>query len=99
MRVPFKKEFNVNGRHITTVVMDEPDFVTLCDGLLGIFDRQNGARTGPDQINLLKKAKHIPLMAKGYLTGAIFEKFDIATDYASFIVRGHGMNILNSLTK
>jgi hypothetical protein len=97
MSAPFKKEFNENGRHITTVVMDEPDFVTLCDGLVGIFDRRNEARTGPDQIALLKREKHIPLIMKGELTKHIFENFDIATDYASFIVRGHGMHILNSL--
>lgn len=95
MAAPFKKEFMVNGMHLTTVVMDKNDFDTLCEGLTDVFDKQSGSRVGDSHIDTLKKADHIPLMQKGTRTERIFKEFGIDTNYASFIVRGTARRMLS----
>lgn len=95
MAAPYKQEFKINGMHLTTVVMDKGDFDTLCEGLTDVFDKQSGSRVDDSHITTLKKADHIPLMQKGTKTERIFKEFDIATNYASFIVRGTARRMLS----
>ena len=96
MAAPYKREFPCQDSTMTAVVMDKDDFFALCDSLTTIFDVRNKDRVDADQIALLKKAQHIPLMSKGSKTEFVFNQFDIQTKYASFIVRGQGLNVFNS---
>ena len=73
---------------VTSVVMDETDFLALCD-----FIADEGLSTSHD-VNLMRSAEHIPLMRRGTKTEFIFSSTGILTDFASFIVRGSGASVL-----
>ena len=91
---PYTRVFQMpNGQLITSVVMDEPDFIELCDSLVGVFEIKRKERTDENMIERLKEAKHIPMMSRGTKTEFVFDQFDIETDLASFIVRGHGKQL------
>ncbi len=96
MPAPYKRTFMLNDQPLTTVVLDQQDFDNLCEKLKGIIrvQEEGSQRVSEEDIEALKRAKHIPLMTKGSLTQPIYEMFDIQTDYSSFIVRGHGKELL-----
>ena len=97
MPAAFVKEFEFNGQVITSVVMDEDEFLSFCDELLEIFWRLSpsspGERADADQIAKIKAGKHLPMMALGSKTAKFFERYGIKSKYASFIVRGQGPNV------
>ena len=67
MPAPFKQEFDLGGIRITSLVMDETEFVALCKEFIGIFP-------GFDEAAAQKciKAKIIPGMGKGSKTVQFF---------------------------
>ncbi len=77
MPAAYVNEFNINGQVITSVVMDEAEFLSLCDELGGIFNQAQGERTNADQINMIKEAKHLPVMARGTKTEKFFVRYGI----------------------
>jgi len=95
----FKQQFIMpNGEPITSVVMDLAEFEELADSLHGIVMlNYNCKRTADTQIDAIKAAKTIPMMSRGTKTEAIFEKYQIETDLASFIVRGEGRVVANMM--
>ena len=93
MPAAFVKEFEFNGQVITSVVMDEDEFLSFCDELLEVFEIRGGERADADQIAKIKAGKHLPMMALGSKTAKFFERYGIKSKYASFIVRGQGPNV------
>lgn len=92
---PCKREFTIpNGIHITSVVLDQGDFDTLCDM---IQESLGHRKETADQVATIRKAKHLPMVSRGTKTQPIFEKFEIQTDNACFIVRGEGDRMLKEL--
>lgn len=97
MPAPFKQVFKFrDNKQITSVVMDQSDFDTLCDDLEGIQLR-NGGRTNKPDIDLIRASKHIPLMYRGTVTQKFFDKYKVETDYMCVIVRGEGKNLMKAM--
>jgi hypothetical protein len=78
----------VGGREITSLVMDEAEFSSLCD-LLG---QVRFSSVDPDAhrgvVDRIRREKHLPLMARGTQTEQIFQHYRVATPYLSACVRG-----------
>ena len=95
-----KHQFQMpNGALLTSVVMSEEEFSELCDLISEIVadtppvNPDHGERMTEKEVDLIREAKHVPMMARGTLTERIFDKYDIPTNHASFIVRGQGENV------
>lgn len=99
MAEPFLQQFKMpDGREITSVVMDAEDFDEFADSLRGIIMLNvDNQRAADAQIDAIKAAKTLPMMARGTKTEFAFEKYGIETDLACFIVRGHGTEILRQI--
>lgn len=101
MAEPYVKQFHLpNGNSLTTVVLDEQEFFELVDSLAGVFniaDPANPERADDNLIQKLKEARHIPMMSKGTKTVFVYDKYGIESQLASFIVRGHGPELLQQL--
>ena len=80
-----------NGDKITSIVLDQDEFESLADSLHKILSKE--------QVDRIKEAKHIPMISCGTKTAAIFDKFDIKTNLACFIVRGHGSELLDQFMR
>ena len=93
MAEAFVREFVLDGKVITSVVMDEAEFNAFCDELGGIFNQAQGERANADQISMIKQAKHLPAMARGTKTEKFFTRYGIKSNMASFIVRGEGFTV------
>ena len=99
MSEPYLQKFELpNKVEITSVVIDEEDFNALCDELHGIImANEDNERVADAQIESLKAAKMLPLIARGVKTEFVFERFGIETDRACIIVRGHGKELAQQL--
>ena len=101
MPEPTVHKLRLNGIEITSIVMDEPDFMDFADELAGVFiandDRAGERRAAQDSIDRIKKAKHLPMMKRGTKTQVFFKRWNIQTDLLSAIVRGHGETLLQEL--
>ncbi len=101
MAEPYIKQFPLpNGNSLTAVVLDEQEFFELVDSLAGVFniaDPQNPERADNSMLEQLKEARHIPMMSKGTKTAFVYDKYGIESQLASFIVRGHGPELLQQL--
>lgn len=89
MPPPYKVEFMMRDRRLTSLVIDESEFVEFvqsCSDMLG-----------PKQVKALIEAKHIPLISRGRKTEHVFTKYDIKTDLLSVIVRGAGRDLAEKL--
>ena len=84
-------------KELTSVVLDEADFMKLCDDLAGIFNIGSGDRADAAQVECLKVAKHIPMIKRGTRTQEFFDRFGIETDYMSVIVRGQGRMVFDNM--
>ena len=93
MPAAYVKEFELNGHVISSVVMDEAEFMAFCDELGGVFNSAQGERADASQIAALKEAKHLPAMGRGTKTEKFFERYGIKGNLASFVVRGEGLNV------
>jgi hypothetical protein len=100
MAEPFKQQFELpDGKTMTAVVMDHEDFDSLCDGLDGIVEITTKDRANEDLVGRIREAGHLPMMARGTKTQFAFDRFEIETDLASFIVRGKGKEIMKSIVE
>ena len=101
MPAPYVKKFDLpNGDSLTTVVLDEQEFFELVDSLAGVFniaDPKNPQRTNDTMLEQLKEARHIPMMSKGTKTAFVYDKYEIESQLAAFVVRGHGPELLQQL--
>lgn len=95
-----KQEFLFpDGRIITSVVMDEGEFSGLCDAVAEMVksappvNLKGGARFSRADVDKIRAAKNLPCISRGTLTQTIFEKYEIDTVLASFIVRGEGERV------
>jgi hypothetical protein len=88
-----------SGQNISSVVMDEPEFMEIVDNLGNVFVANWGERIAGEQQQLLRDAKIIPVVSKGEKTKFIFEKFKLDTDLASLIVRGQGKKMVEEINK
>lgn len=89
----FVQEYKINGQVITSVVLDEDEFMSLCDELIDVIDIGICGRAGADHIAKIKAAKHLPGMGRGSKTEKFFTRYGIKGKLASFIVRGQGLNV------
>lgn len=97
MPAPFKKVFKFkDNEQITSVVIDQSDFDALCDDLEGIR-LHDGRSTSKSDVDLIRAAKHIPLMYRGTITEKLFDKYKVETDYMCVIVRGEGKNLFKAM--
>ena len=101
MAEPYLEVFEFDSpegrKQLTSVVLDETDFMKLCDDLAGIVNIGSGERADAAQIECLKIAKHLPMMKRGTATQEFFERFGVETDYMSVIVRGQGRRVLDNI--
>ena len=97
MPAPYKKIFEFKGKQLTSVVIDEADFMALADELGGIRNLHDNIPTKQEDIDRIKAARHIPMFGRGTKTEWIFDRFDITTDWAAIIVRGAASQVFNTL--
>lgn len=86
-----------NGDEITSVVLDLEEYESLID-ILHNTDL-GGVSLSKEQADRLKEAKHIPMISRGTKTAFVFDRFDIKTNVACFIVRGHGPELFDQLMR
>ena len=94
MPEPFKQEYNLGNLKITSLVLDESEFVALCKEFLGLWPELD-----EDAVQRCIDKKHIPMMARGTKTEKFFIRYGIATDRMSIIVRGAGMEVYQQVMK
>lgn len=101
MPAPYVKKFDLpNGKSFTAVVLDEEEFFELVESLAGVFniaDPTKPERADNSLLEQLKEARHIPMMSKGTKTAFVYDKYEIESELASFVVRGHGPQLLQQL--
>lgn len=102
MPAPFKQVYEfpdgncAHGRYITSVVVDQAEFDQFCDQINGVKD-QAGSFLTPEQVQTIREAKHIPMMARGTATERFFKQWDVETKLMCVIVRGHGPKLAEQL--
>ncbi len=89
MPPPFKAEFMMQGRRVTSLVLDESEFTEFVQSCSDVLN--------PKQAKALIEAKHIPIMSRGQKTEHAFAKYGIKTDFLSVIVRGAGQDLAEKL--
>ena len=72
----------------TSVILDQKDFDTFCDELSDVKLLDTGGTPSEEQIELLREAKHLPMMMKGAMTKKFFDQWGVETEYLGVIVRG-----------
>lgn len=88
MTEPFVKEFDIQGTKVTSVVLDPEDFEAFCDELIDVFNVGSGERTNREGVEKIRKAGHLPLMAKGTKTEKFFTRWNVKTAHMGVIKRG-----------
>ena len=95
-----KYEFATPKGTITSIVMNEEEFETLLghiangDPVVNIRTRE---RMKLEDIEALRRAKHVPLISRGTKTEFLFQLYDVQTSVMSVIVRGQGTKVLQNL--
>lgn len=93
-------EFDFNGQAIVSIVVSPEewdDFINLLFSMNRVIERQSGKRMTDEQIDAIRDAKHIQMIARGTLTEKLFDHFSAPTHarYMTVIVRGQGMKVFN----
>ena len=107
MAESFKRTFQIpDGKEITSVVLDKTEFDQLIDGLKGIVISwfkggtiDSNQRAAQAQLDAIKATNTLPMISRGTKTQYIFEKYEIETHLACFIVRGTGKQLAEQLIK
>jgi hypothetical protein len=98
MAEPYVREFSINGKTITSVVLDKDQFDAFADGLLGLIvanaGKENEVRCDQAQVDTIKRAGQLPLMGRGTLTEKFFTQFGVKTDLMGVVVRGTARKLL-----
>ncbi len=76
---------------ITSVVLDLDEYHTLCE------DLGNSQNLSKEEVQFHKDKKTIPFVQKAENTKFMFERYEITTTIAAFIVRGMGREIAKQL--
>lgn len=92
-----------NGRpgpwKMTSVVVSESEYNAFVDYMLekvvGVLS-QSG-RIERDQIEALRGARHITMIARGTRTESLFTRYKVKTDFMAIIVRGEGERMIQAL--
>jgi len=71
----FKQEYHQGKLHITSLVLDEPEFVALCKEFLDLFPELDD-----NAVQRCINNKHVPMMARGTKTEKFFTRYGINTD-------------------
>ena len=91
---PFVQEFEMpDGRVFASVVMDREEFEALIDELL----KAEIHGLTPEVAENVKRAGHVPMMARGTKTEFVFERYGTSGKMISMIVRGQGRRIAEEL--
>ena len=77
----------------TSVVLDQEDFDVFVDQLSQVKLLDTGETASEEQIQALRKNKHLPMMLRGSVTEKFFEQWGVETDYVGVIVRGAARRI------
>lgn len=94
---PHVEAFVMNGRAVTSVVVDKGEFDENIDALVGVLNMAGGGRTDAEQAELLKECNVLPLCTKGTKTQFLFDKYAVETDALAMIVRGKGLDVFRQL--
>ncbi len=65
-------------------------FVLLIAGGDPVTNVRTGVRMRPEDVDAFRKAKHVPMVARGTKTEYLFKHCEVDTDLMSVIVRGTG---------
>ena len=82
-----KHPFDIRGTSITSLVMDEQEF----EEFLGQIAKSGLVNEAA--VDACRKAKHVPIIAKGTKTWYLFDLYAVLTPNMSVIVRGEGENV------
>lgn len=100
MPAPYTQEYTMpNGIKLTSVVMDQKDFDAFIDELEKVCLSGFMPNVNKEQIDSVRKTKVLPPMKRGTITEIFFERFNVATEYMSAIVRGQGSAILEAMNE
>lgn len=98
MPAPYVKEFTFpNGVTVTSVVLDQQDFDSFVDELANIKLFGTDQTPSKAQLDAIKEAQQLPLMARGSKTEVFFERWGVKTKHLSVIVRGAGRRMVNDM--
>lgn len=87
---PYKAVYAIGTLQITSLVLDQEEFNALVHEFNGLFPQMTG-----EIIEVLIKAKHVPMIARGSKTEKFFTRYGIETDRMCIIVRGAGEEVIN----
>jgi len=84
---------------ITSIVMDKDEFDAFVDffATLNVAGINYPGQNANNWSMMFKNSNVVPLVARGTKTQALFDKYEITTDYLAAIVRGEGKVILNKI--
>ena len=98
MAKPHVQVFSVSGPdgpfELAAVVLDQEEFDALVDEVVQVSMAMGVDEAMGEQI---KKAGHIPMVARGTKTEFLFERFGVDGDRLAMIVRGTGDRLLQAL--
>lgn len=100
MQKPYVVRQRVGDFEVTSIVIDESEFMSLCDELRGIFcesTRHLPERMTDASIEELKESRIIPLIMRGTKTNFLFERYGVETDKACVIVRGYSRDLISKM--
>jgi hypothetical protein len=91
---PYIQEFEMpDGRVFSSVVMDRDEFEALIDELV----KAEIHGLTPEVAEQVKRAGHVPMMARGTKTEFVFERYEASGKMISMIVRGQGRRIAEAM--
>lgn len=92
---------NPGGRsRLTSLVMDEIEFEAFLQHIVEgdpVVNVMTQRRMSPEDVEGLRRAKHVPLIARGTKTEYLFKIYEVETDLMSAIVRGQGDRVLSRM--
>jgi hypothetical protein len=99
MTAPYVGYAKTKDMMIASIVVDEDEFMSLVDEFKGIISVVGNNRMAEEQVEALKKARHVPLIKKGEKTKFIFERYGVKKDviFAAIVVRGMADEIIKRM--
>ena len=97
-----KHEFDAPMGSLTSIVMSEEEFETLLGHIANgdpVVNARTNERMKPEDVEALRRVKHVPLIARGSKTEFLFRLYGVETKLMSCIVRGQGVKVLQNFAK
>lgn len=85
---------------LTSLVMDEAEFEAFVQHIADgdpVVNVRTGSRMSPEDVEALRKAKHVPMVSRGTKTEYLFKIYEVDTDLLSAVIRGQGEKIFSQL--